>query len=237
MSLKILGLIPARGGSKGVAGKNLKPLGGKPLLIHTIEAVQAAKCVERILVSTDHQGIAGMARGCGAMVPWLRPSKLAADEAGMVDVVLHALERLAVDESYHPDAVMLLQPTSPFRAPATIRAAAEMFHEAPEESVITVSPARDHPFWCKRIGPGGTLEDFLPRIQIPATRQELPPAYRINGVLYLAPAKVLLNSHSFYSRRPRALVIPEEEALDIDTPLDWVIAECLWEWRKQADMP
>lgn len=229
--MKILGVIPARSGSKGIPGKNVRVLGGKPLIAHTIQAA-ALSYIDRIVVSTDSEDIASVARQFGVRVPWLRPHQLATDEASVVDVVLHALERLELDDGFCPDAVMLLQPTSPFRSVNTIRRALDLYQEASYESVIAVSPVRDHPYWCKRINSDGILENFIPRSTPPHRRQELPAVYRLNGAIYLASVKTVRNSRSFYSPHPRALVIPEEEDIDIDTPLDFEIAQALSVYQK-----
>lgn len=224
---KILGLIPARSGSKGIPGKNTKVLGDKPLIAHTIETALRASCLDRLVVSTDDAAIAEVAVRHGAQVPWLRPSELATDQASVIDVTLHALDRLASGDGYCPDAVMLLQPTSPFRSVATLRVGATLY-ESYAESVLSISQAQNHPYWCKRLDEDGCLQPWDPDVLVPVTRQELPPVYCLNGVLYLSSVKILRNRRSLYSDRTRALVTPPEESLDIDTAWDWQLAECLW---------
>jgi CMP-N-acetylneuraminic acid synthetase len=233
MTVRILGLIPARAGSKGIPGKNLKLLGGRPLVAHSIEAARQADCLDRILVSTDAQEIADVARRHGAEVPWLRPADLATDTASIEDVVLHALRSLA-EEGYRPEAVMVLQPTSPFRSARTIRSAMELCERFAGDSVVSVSEAREHPFWCKRIALDGTLQPWEPSVSVPSRRQDLPPAYCLNGVVYLASADTLHTRRSLYSQHTRALVVPEGESLDLDLPSDWEIAECLWHLRHET---
>jgi CMP-N,N'-diacetyllegionaminic acid synthase len=230
MTCRILGLVPARAGSKGIPGKNIKPLGGKPLIAFSIEAARDAGCLDRILVSTDSQEIADVARRSGAQVPWLRPAEFATDTSSIEDVVVHTLQLLAAD-GYRPDAVMVLQPTSPFRSARTIRSAVELHELSAGESVVSVSVAREHPYWCKRIAEDGTLHPWNPAISIPHRRQELPEAYCLNGAVYLASTGTLQTRRSLYSERTRALVMLEEESLDLDTPWDWGIAESLWHLR------
>ena len=225
---KILGLIPARSGSKGIPGKNVRVLGDKPLIAHTIDAARAAECLDRVVVSTDAPFIAEIAKRHSAEVPWLRPAELATDTASILDVVLHSLEMFRSVEQYSPDAVMVLQPTSPFRSASTIRAAVEMYGRSSGESVVSVSVARDHPHWCKRVTPAGILQPWDPQAQVPNTRQELPPAYCVNGVLYLASVATLRTRRSLYGEQTRALIVPEEESLDLDTLWDWRMAECFW---------
>jgi CMP-N,N'-diacetyllegionaminic acid synthase len=231
VELHFLGLIPARAGSKGVPEKNSRVFGDRPLIAHSIDSAVASRMFERVIVSTDSEQIAQIAREYGAEVPWLRPSELATDAARVTDVALHALQRLAEDGNWYPDALALLQPTSPFRCPQTIRAAVELFAASGGDSVVSVSLSRDHPYWCKRVTDEGMLEDWQPGIRIPDTRQQLPPAYRLNGVISISSVRNLLQHRSFYSAHTRALVLPEEEAMDIDSPMDWQVAEYLWARR------
>jgi N,N'-diacetyllegionaminate synthase len=231
MNSKLLGLIPARSGSKGVPGKNIKPLGGVPLLAHTILSAREARCLDYLIISTDSPAYAEVARQWGVEVPWLRPVELASDDTPMIDVVLHALDRFSSANGFCPDAIMVLQPTCPFRSAKTIRLAAETYRRSQGESVIGVSPVRDHPYWCKRICADGSLENWLRDVEVPDTRQELPPAFRLNGVLFLCSVTTVRNSKSFFSAHSRAQVVPDEEALDIDTIWDWEISESLWSSR------
>jgi CMP-N,N'-diacetyllegionaminic acid synthase len=228
---KILGWIPARSNSKGVPGKNKRVLGNQPLIVHAILAAQQAACLDRIVVSTDDPEIARLALGAGAEVPWMRPAALSTDQSPVIESAVYDLDRFRAEQNYCADAVLLLQPTSPFRTPQTIRAVVEMFVQSGGESVVSVSTSREHPHWSKRIAEDGCLEAFLPDMPSTARRQELTPAYCLNGVLYLASVETILSKHSFYSPRTRALVISsEKEALDIDTPFDWLVAEALWQF-------
>ncbi len=224
-----LGWIPARGGSKGVPGKNKRMLGDKPLVVHTIHTARASGCFDRIVVSTDDPEIAGLASQAGAEVPWLRPEELATDEASVMDSLRYDLDRLRAERDYSPDGVMLLQPTSPFRTVDTVRSAAGMLDAGQSESVVSVSPSREHPYWCKRITPDGMLESFLAAAPTSTRRQDLVPVYVVNGVIYAAPAVVIASQRSFLGARTRALLISNEaESLDIDTPFDWLVAEAAW---------
>jgi len=233
---KILGWIPARANSKGVPGKNKRVLGNQPLILHAILTAHLAACLDRIVVSTDDREIARLALGARAEVPWMRPAELATDQSPVIDSAVYDLDRLRVEQNYCPDAVLLLQPTSPFRTPQTIRAAVEMFAQSGGESVVSVSSGREHPHWSKRIAEDGSLEAFLPDVLIPARRQELTPVYCLNGVLFLASVETILSKRSFYSPRTRALVISsEKEALDIDTPFDWLVAEALWAFSRAGE--
>ncbi|MBI5631843.1 MAG: acylneuraminate cytidylyltransferase family protein [Elusimicrobia bacterium] len=218
MTGTILGFIPARKGSKGLPGKNARLLGGMPLVAHTIRAGLTSKCLDRLLVSTDSPAIARIAKDHGAEAPWLRPAKLSTDRAAVVDAVLDALERLE-KKGYSPQAVLLLQPTSPLRLPRTIKKAVELFRKSGGESVLSVVPAQDHPQWCYKVK-DGVLSPFLPP-RPPAPRQALEPAYVLDGSIYLATVETLKSRRSFRSLKPKALLIAPEESLDIDTQEDW----------------
>lgn len=219
--MKILGLIPARGGSKGLPGKNLKPLLGVPLIGRTILAALESKVLDRVIVSTDDHKIAACARAFGAAAPFLRPAPLATDRASVVDAALHALDELA-KTGYTPDAVMLLQPTSPLRTAATIRKAAALFRET-GEAVVSVAAASEHPFWSRKIEKG-RLQPFVPG-KAPASRQELPAAYVLDGSIYLVAVSELRRRRRFAWPGARALVSPAAEAGDIDELADFEAAE------------
>lgn len=231
--MKILGLIPARGGSKGLPGKNVKALGGVSLLERAIRAARASKSLDRIWVSTDDPAIAAAARRAGVPVPWLRPPALSTDSAAVAEAAAHLLERLDRDEGYRPDAVMLLQPTSPFRSARTIRQAAALFKRH-GDGVVAVTPAPSHPFWCCRVEPKtGRLKPFLSRVKTPPRRQDLPAAYALAGTIYVASRGTLLKRRSFRGPGDRALIVSAEEAVDIDTPLDWAFAEAVLRLRRR----
>lgn len=225
--MRILALITARGGSKRLPGKNLLPLGGKPMLLWSIEAAQAAGGIADILVSTDDAAIADVARAAGALVPWLRPAALASDTAASIDVALHALDWY---EAAHGavDGLMLLQPTSPFRRSATIRAAVQAFALHGCRPVIGVSPAASHPAWCFRITPEGLAPWGAGEGEgLPARSQDLPPAYAVNGAMYLVEPRQLRAARSFFPPGAVPLLMEDPaEALDIDTAYDFRVAEC-----------
>lgn len=225
--LRLLAIVPARGGSKRLPRKNMLPLGGKPLIAWTIDAASQSGCFVDVLVSTDDEEIAAISRRHGSLVPWLRPAELASDTARSIDVVLHALDWY---EQAHGavDGLMLLQPTSPFRTGATIRAGAERFASlGAGPAVVSVSPAEAHPAWTflqegERIRPACGWDSLTLR------SQDLPPAYRLNGAVYVATPAQLRATQSFFAEDMNALVMPDpEESEDIDTPQDWARAEQL----------
>lgn len=222
--MKILALIPARGGSKRLPKKNVRHLGGKPLIVWSIQAAKALPEVIAALVSTDDPEIATYAEDAGALVLGLRPSELATDTALSVDVAIHALD--GYERKYGPvDGLLLLQPTSPFRNLARLQAGLALFVANPDCSVIGVSPVGTHPFWCFRLD-GAEMRPFFEGGGLHLRSQDLPPAYAINGAFYLAPAHILRESHSLYAQNLLPLVMDAPaECIDIDTEQDWQAAE------------
>jgi N-acetylneuraminate synthase len=224
--VKILGVVPARGGSKGLPGKNIRPLGGVPLLGRAILSARESGVLDRLEISTDDPEIARVAAEYGAAPAHLRPAELARDGSALVDAVLLLLDRLAADEGYRPDAVMILQPTSPFRTAATIRAAANLFRET-GDSVVSVTPSRFHPHWCYALDAESRLAPFIAGLGTPAPRQQLPEAYALDGSVFLVSTARLRETRSFHAGARRALIVGAEEAADVDTPYDWAVVEGL----------
>jgi CMP-N-acetylneuraminic acid synthetase len=220
-----IAIIPARGGSKRLPGKNLRHLGGLPLIGWTIRVAKAAGVFSRIVVSTDDPATADAALALGAEVPWLRSSENSSDTATSIQVVHEVLRRLLEDENYHPDAVMLLQPTSPFRSREMLREALRRYEASGNQSVVSVSPASPPPQWCFTVSDNGELYPW--NKDAPLLRsQDTPPVYCLNGSLYLGSATTLLGTSSFYSEHTQALVVDNEvQSLDIDTPFDFMVAE------------
>lgn len=235
---RILAIVPARGGSKRLPRKNVLPLGGKPLIAWTIDTALESGCFMDVLVSTDDEEIADAARAAGAMVPWLRPAELATDTATSMAVCMHALDWY--EQQKGPvDGLLLLQPTSPFRTTASIRRAIEQFCAHPKQSVVSFSPAESHPMWCYRVD-GDAIAPFMDGGDRPARSQDLPPAYVINGALYLASPAYLKQRGSFLGSDTVPLVMSDvREALDIDTEWDWMLAETLMKQHALAphDLP
>jgi N-acylneuraminate cytidylyltransferase len=220
--MRILALITARGGSKRLPGKNIRSLGGKPLIVWSINIAKDIAEVVDILVSTDDTEIAEIAKSAGAMVPWLRPQELATDTALSVDVCLHALEWYE-KENGRIDGLMLLQPTSPFRSRNIVLKGIEAFSSNQHRSVIGVSPAESHPMWCFKIEKG-MMHPFIEGDGLHMQSQNLPPAYVANGAFYLISPEVLRKQRSFYKSDKVPLVMDAVEGLDIDEKRDWIIA-------------
>jgi len=229
--MKILALVTARGGSKRIPKKNLRKLGGDPLILHSIRAIHDVEGICDILVSTDDQEIADICIKAGALVPWLRPAILATDEASSVDVALHALDWYE-SEKGKVDGLLLLQPTSPFRTEESVRQSIKIFTESGGLNVLAVSPVRDHPYhmltrkedgYLAPIG-GGSIKKFSIRSQL------LPLIYRVNGAIYLVSPNSLRNKNSFIDEFTLPIIIDSEyQSIDIDTEWDWAIAEIMHE--------
>ena len=228
--MRVLGLIPARGGSKGVPRKNVRPLGGKPLLQWTAEAALAAKSLARVVLSTEDEEIAAVGRACGLDVPFMRPRELAQDETPMLPVVQHMLREIARTDGFY-DAVCLLQPTHPLRTPADIDAAVELLERTGADSVISfVEVGASHPARMKILATDNRVVDppFAEAFE-GQRRQDLPPLVLREGSIYLTRRRTLLHGNSFKGDDCRALMIPPERACNIDVPLDLLIAERLLE--------
>src|SRR5262245_35724930 len=230
--MRILAVVPARGGSKRLPGKNVRALGGKPLIAWTIDAAGRVPAICDVLVSTDDLEVARVAADAGAMVPWLRPAELATDTATSTAVARHALRWYQAERGM-VDGLLLLQPTSPFRTAETIAQGIERFATNGRRPVIGVSPAASHPLWTFTIA-NDALVPFLPNERREMRSQDLPPCYVINGAFYLIAPDELESAQSVFGASPTPLVIEsEQEALDIDTPFDWTIAECVLETRER----
>lgn len=220
----IIAIIPARGGSKGVPRKNVKLLAGKPLIAHTIEAALKSKHIERVIVSTEDKEISEISKKYKAEVV-KRPKELAADKSKTIDTVFHVLDSLK-RENYIPDAVILLQPTSPLRTTDDINKAINLFFQNKCELVISVYES-GHSFYLSfKIGKK-YLEPIFNRKYLNQTRQDLPRAYIPNGAIYISRPKVLLKYKSFYCRKILPYIMLATRSIDIDNETDFKLAELL----------
>lgn len=223
--MKTLAIIPARGGSKSIPSKNITLVGGKPLLDWTVSAARAALSIDRVIVSTDSPAIAEVARAYGAEVPFLRPAELAQDDTPGIAPILHAAQWLKERQSYVPDYVMCLQPTSPLRTFEDIEAVLQMARERQAEAVISVTPVDQHPRWMKTISEDGILHDYATSASPVTRRQDLPPVYALNGAIYLIRFDLLMQNQSLYADQTLAYIMPAERSLDIDTPWELYLAD------------
>lgn len=226
--MRVLGVIPARGGSKGVPGKNVKPLGGIPLIGHTINAAKASR-LTRTILSTDDPRIADVGRELGVEVPFVRPANLATDSARAIPVLTHALEACEAEDKSRYDAVMMLQPTTPLRTTADIDGALELFRVAAPDSVISVVDVEGHhPARMKWLKGDRLVDPPFCEAYENQPRQELEPMFIRNGAIYLTRCNILLGG-SLKGKDCRGFVMPAERSVNIDTELDfryaaWVLA-------------
>ena len=220
--MSILALIPARGGSKGIPGKNIKKLNGKPLIAWTIEVAKTISEIDRIVVSTDDNKIAKIAKQCGADVPFLRPFDLAQDNTPGIATVLHAIEN--IPEYY--DEVLLLQPTSPLRISDDILGVINTARKNNAVSVVSISEVEKHPSWMFQMSDRSALVPlFEGSLELP--RQQLAPYYSLNGAIFLANCRWLKVQKKFITSDTLGYVMPKERSVDLDTFFDWELAECL----------
>ncbi len=222
--MKPLVVIPARGGSKGIPGKNIKLLGGIPLIQYTLEAAKALFPNEIICLSTDDLEIKKGAEGLGFKVPFLRPSELATDTSGTYEVLLHAIE-FYENNGYYPDTLILLQPTSPFRTSKHIEEAINLYNST-IDMVVSVKEAKANPYYnLFEENPGG----FLKKSKAASfnRRQDCPTVWQYNGAIYIINIKSLKDETISNFKKIRKYVMDEISSHDVDTLLDWKIAEIL----------
>lgn len=226
-----LAIIPARSGSKGLPGKNIRLLDGLPLLAWSIFTARESGIFDRIILSTDSEEYARIGQHYGADVPWLRKPDFAADDTSSTGVVLDLLSELD-DTGEHYDHFTLLQPTSPLRIPADIRAAGEMLESKNADAIVSVCPCDHPPQWANTLPADLNMAHFLtPFSGLP--RQALPLHYRVNGAVYMAVTRAFREYKSFFTPKTFALVMPAERSVDIDQETDFLLAELLMH-KKQA---
>lgn len=229
--MKVLGVITARAGSKGLPGKNVKLLAGKPLLAYTIHAARASNALDSVILSTEDEQIADLGRQLGCDVPFIRPRDLAQDNTPHLPVIQHAVQWMKERANYSPDAVMILQPTSPLRQPEDIRAAVELLNRSRADSVVSASevPAHAHPMRVLRIDDTGAAVLFVSGDRVRHRinrRQDLPEAWVMNGAIYVCRTRVLFASEpSLYGDRVMVYRMPAERGLSIDDARDFAEAE------------
>lgn len=226
-----IGLIPARGGSQRLPGKNLLPLAGKPMIGWTIEAALQSAAFDDVIVSTDDPEIARVAEKFGARIPFLRPKSLATDTAGTIEVVEHALQQMEHTQGSTYREVMLLQPTSPLRNSTDIRGAVELFQRRNADAVISVCETEHSPLWSNTLPEDGDMHDFIDRHLLEVRSQDLPKYYRLNGAIYLCRTDRLKQERHFLLKENIfAYRMERRYSVDIDEKMDFMIAETLmWE--------
>jgi CMP-N-acetylneuraminic acid synthetase len=224
--MRILGIIPARGGSKGVPGKNIKLLDRKPLLQYTSEIALESKNLTDVILSSDDTQIITVAKSLGIQVPFLRPEELAQDTTPTIDVIIHALQWYE-NQSVFFDAVCLLQVTSPFRTVDFLDKAIEKFIASGCDSLVSVQkvPHEYNPHWTFEVNTEGNLKIATGEEKIISRRQELPEAYHRDGSIYIMKTEILLQQHSLYGKSISFIESAPEFYVNIDTLADWEKAE------------
>jgi CMP-N-acetylneuraminic acid synthetase len=222
---KILGVITARGGSKGIPGKNIKNLGGKPLIAYSIEVVKKSRMVTCLVVSTDDKEIAAVAKKYGAEVPFLRPAELATDTVGHLEVMQHAIKFMEDKHDIKFDYVVIFQPTSPFRTVEDInKTIKKLIVKKADSAVSLVEIENNHPIKTKRLR-GDRVLPYCIVEKEGIRRQNLPKAYKRSGAVYAMRRDLIMKKHKLYGNNIVGVIIPQERSIDIDDKFDWLKAE------------
>lgn len=231
---KIFGLIPARGGSKGIPKKNIRPLAGKPLIAYTIEYARKANIFDYLMVNTDSEEIAEIGRKYGAKVPFIRPPELATDTTHGMDVIIHTINWFE-DRDNKFDILIYLQPTSPLRLPEDIINALNIMKDNRANAVISVTEAEYPPLWANTLPSDLRMDDFIKKDVENKNRQELPTYYRLNGAIFIARWDYLKRYADWYHERVYAYIMPQERSIDIDSEFDFLLAEFIMQKKTNVN--
>lgn len=224
----MLAIIPARGGSKGLPGKNIKLLGDLPLICHTIKAALDSNLIDRVIVSTENDEIASIAKNCGAEVPFMRSIDLASDTSMVMDSYLQVVDMITKENSKLIESFVALLPTVPLRTSKDIDNAIQIFNDKNANSVISVVEASTPVYWHRSISKEGILENFLPEFNALKNRQELKKTYLPNGAVYVFRTEVLRSTREYYTSKTYPYIMPKERSADIDDNFDFEWARYLF---------
>lgn len=235
--MNIVGFIFARGGSKGLPGKNLRLLSGKPLIAWSIEQAKAVSRIRRVIVSTDSEEIAAAARGYGAEVPFMRPSELAGDDSPEWLSWRHALSYLEESEGGLPDIMMSIPATAPLRLPEDVESCLDEYLKGGAGMVVTITDAHRNPYFnmVKKNADGTVGLIVAPQVGSHSRRQDAPTVYDMTTVAYAVDPRLVFEHSSHFECQVRAVHVPAERAIDIDTLLDFEIAEMLMAKRVKSN--
>lgn len=225
----VVGIIPARGGSKSTPKKNIRLLAGKPLIAYTIETAQECKMLNRTVVSTDNIEIAEVARKYGGDVPFMRPKELALDDTPMIPVLQYAVDFIEKNENVHVDVVVLLDPTSPFRRVEDIEECIQKLEHENSDSVVTVCEVEHNPYFVMVELDGDKLVPLIKSDKVITRRQDAPKVYRLNAAVYAIKRDVLMNEDKIITDNTMAVIMPQELSSHIDHEIDFVFVEFLIE--------
>jgi CMP-N,N'-diacetyllegionaminic acid synthase len=230
--MEILAIIPARGGSKTLPGKNIKLLNGKPLIAYTIEEALKSNYISRIVISTDDEAISEVGKKYGAEVPFLRPDELSTDYSPTIDAVIYTVNRLKDMQGYIPDYVCLLQCTTPLKTVHHIDEAIKKLVRSGFDGIVSVCESQAHPYWMQVFN-GERLECFMHQENKILRRQDLPPVYRLNGAIWVVRTTSLLEERSLIVKNQTGYIMDLKDSVDIDTELDFKYAEMLIKERSK----
>jgi len=224
-----LAIIPARGGSKGLPGKNIKNLCGKPLISWSIDSARKSEYLDEVMVTTDSQEIADISKRCGANVPFLRPSCLASDTATTFDAVKHAID--FYDNTF--DYIVLLEPTSPLRKEGDIDNMIEKIVDSQDlfDSIVSIGEAHEHPSIMKKITETGQMMNYCPSLEMKSRRQDNDTAYFPYGVAYIVKTSVFMKEKTFYTRRCNSYKVDRHQCYEIDDIYDFLIIESILKYK------
>ena len=231
----VLIYIPARSGSKSIIDKNIVDVCGKPLIAYSIEVGKKSKYVDRIIVSTDSEKYADIAKEYGAESPFLRPDELASDNAVEIDVIIHLMKWLEEHEGKKYDIVVKLEPTSALRLAEDVDKAIEKLIEKDSDSVVSVSESLTHPYWMNTLPDNHSMKDFIRPDALRKNRQELPVFYQLDGVVYVATWDAIREYKTWLAGNCFATITPEERAIDVDGPIQLEIVRILIGKRQENE--
>lgn len=233
--MRTVAFIFARGGSKGLPGKNIRPLAGKPLIAWSIEQALAVRRIERVIVSTDSEDIAAVARDYGAEVPFIRPEELARDDSPEWLAWRHALTYLQESDGTLPETMVSVPATAPLRLPLDIENCLDRYEQGDADMVITVTDAHRSPYFnMVKANPDGSVGLVIPPSAAIARRQDVPTVYDMATVAYVVRPEFVMSHNGTFEGRVQAVHVPPERAVDIDTLLDFQVAECLLHLRESG---
>lgn len=231
--MRLLCIIPARGGSKGLPNKNIKDFNGNPLISYSIVEAKKSKYINKVIVSTDDYKIAEISKKYGAEIPFMRPSELAGDSSRIIDTYCYTINKLKNEFEFNTDILVVLQPTSPLRTVKHIDEAIELFLEKSADSIVSLSEVQHPPYWYKNMDETNKVSDFITMNDTTALRQELPKVYCPNGAIFIFKADMIVKEKQLYTEHSFGYLMSTDESVDIDSLLDFKIAEMIIKERKE----
>lgn len=234
MQPKVLGIIPARGGSKGLPGKNIRVLGSMPLIAHTIKAAKESNYLDRIIVTTDDLDIKEVCLQYGAEVPFLRPTELASDDTPTIDAILHCVRYMDSEFNYKPDYICILQCTTPLRTSEDIDGCITKCINSTFDACISVCEAESNPYWMK-VFDKEKLNSLISQETTVLSRQALPKVYQLNGAVYVIRTEELLSQLNIHIDNTTGYTMPTIRSVDIDDELDFLLAETILKYKHEKE--